>query len=404
MSRKEVICNVLAMTVICVLFFCCEEAKRFEISGDDSTPPAAPTFLYATPLNGGAYVHYQRPTDEDVLSIEASYKNSDGKDMRFIASYFTDSVEVLGFGQAGQHVISLCAIDRAGNRSASKEATVTALEPPVSMVAQSVRVIPSFGSIIIKWEDLMRKNIYVFVDFSYTENGAKQSFTNVFASYMTESQSIDSLKLNDGQPIDIKVRIEDKYGNSTPAKDTTILLLTDEKLSKAGWTLPAAGVEIGGVIQSDGSNDDGDMPEVIDDLTEEDILKNFYLTNSNAPWNIIIDLGGEYELSRILTHQRHTWTSDMSLQGAYYRGDNVLAYNMYIWDGVNAEWEFASRHVIPTPLVKQESDYVVLGNAGDKAYLYPEEPKFSKPTRYFRFEALNGKYISEITLFGRKKQ
>jgi hypothetical protein len=199
------------------------------------------------------------------------------------------------------------------------------------------------------------------------------------------------------EPIDVRVRVEDKYGNSTPAKDTTILLLTDEKLPKEGWTLPAAGTEIGGIRQCDGLN----MHYLIDGQTEEDVMKNYFVTEAGNPWNILIDLGENYELSQILTHQRYTWT-DNSVRGAYYRGDNVLAYNMYIWDDETEVWEFVSRHSISIPLVKQESDYVTLGNAGDKAFLYPEEPRFCKPTRYFRLEAVSGKYISEITLLGRK--
>ncbi|MDR1222792.1 MAG: DUF4959 domain-containing protein [Tannerella sp.] len=375
----------------------CEEARRFEISADDSVPPATPVFLRAEPLNGGARIFYGRPADEDLLSIEASYTNADGKTLRFAASYFTDSLDVIGFGSAGDYQVSLWAVDRAGNRSQSQQITVTSLESPVSLVAQSVLVLPSFGSMMIGWNDLSRASVYVYVDFSYVQNGSPQGYVSVFASNQSELRTIDSLKLFNREPVNVKVRVEDKYGNSAQAKDTTIVLLTDEKLPKEGWTLPPAGTEIGGVRQCDGLN----LPYIIDGLTEEDILKNFFVTEAANPWNILIDLGGSYELSRILTHQRYSWT-DNSFRGAYYRGENVLAYNMYIWDEETGAWEIVSRHSIYVPLVKQEADYVTLGHAGDMAYLYPGFPQFSKPTRYFRLEAITGRYISEITLFGRK--
>ena len=49
---------------------------------------------------------------------------------------------------------------------------------------------------------------------------------------------------------------------------------------------------------------------------------------------------------------------------------------------------------------------------GDESYMYPDDPKFTPPVRWFRYEALNGfndNYtsnrpfcLSELTLYGRK--
>jgi hypothetical protein len=235
------------------------------------------------------------------------------------------------------------------------------------------------------------------VDFAYSQNGVIHEYTSVFDSYLTETRTIDNLHLYDSEPLYVKVHVTDKFGNASSVKDTTLVLPTDEALPKNAWTLPGAGSVVGGAVQSGGN-----MIEAIDGLTEADVSQNYYLTNSNNPWNIIIDLGEKYELSRIVTNQRYSGGPLYSVQGNYYRGDNVLAYNLYIWDEAYLSWEFVGRHDIRYPLVNQESEFVALGNAGDMAFLYPEEPRFSKPTRFFRFEAINGKFISEITLYGRK--
>jgi hypothetical protein len=59
-------------------------------------------------------------------------------------------------------------------------------------------------------------------------------------------------------------------------------------------------------------------------------------------------------------------------------------------------------------------EYRQMGMAGDMAYFYPDEPQFTKPTRWFRYESMYpfGKTtlswlnydhcLSEITLYGRK--
>jgi len=76
-------------------------------------------------------------------------------------------------------------------------------------------------------------------------------------------------------------------------------------------------------------------------------------------------------------------------------------------------WDSISRHKIVFPVGLTEMEYKQLGMAGDMAYFYPDEPQFTKPTRWFRYEALfgfssnytstNAISLSEITLYAKKK-
>jgi len=392
------------LLVILIALAGCDEAKRYKISGDDTTPPAPPVFVDSKPLVGGARVFFLTPKDEDLLYVEASYISEAGKRLRFSASYFADLLDVYGFARAGEHIIELCAVDRAGNRSFSVHAMVESLESPVALVAKSVGVFSSFASILMKWNNELREPVYVWVDLSYTQNGAQREHTAVFTTAQPETRSIDSLKLYADEPVSVKVSVKDKYNNVVQAKDTIISLLTDEAISKDRWSLPAPFSVMGGVMQVDGMR----LEAVIDGLIDIDD-ENYFVTLQANPWNIIIDLGEEYELSRIVTHQRWSGYAGAAFgvlneQGNLFRADNVLSYNMYGWDETVSGWELLSRREINPPVVTVESQYTALGKAGDKAFLYPEEPQFSKPTRYFRLEAIDGKYISEITLYGRKAQ
>jgi hypothetical protein len=88
---------------------------------------------------------------------------------------------------------------------------------------------------------------------------------------------------------------------------------------------------------------------------------------------------------------------------------------MYILDEETGEWEYISQHKISIPVGLSDLEYYKLGHAGDMAYMYPEEPEFTKPARWFRYEAIAGflenytktnniSGLSEITLYGRKTQ
>ena len=400
-----IILAIMAIMAIMAILVGCEEAKRYEISGNDTTPPGTPIFIDSKPLYGGARVFFRAPADEDVLSVEVSYSNADGKKVRFAASYFADSLDVYGFGREGEHAIEMYAVDRAGNRSTSIHETVTSLEPPVVSLAKSMQVLPSFASMLVKWTYILREPVYVWVDFSYAQNGVRHDYTNVFASNRVETRSIDGLNLYDGEPVSVKVNVKDKYGNVAHAKDTSIVLLTDEIIDKAAWRLPEPGTVMDDVMQANGSN----LELLIDGLNDIDIPLNYFLTSMDNPWSIIIDLGETYELSRIVTHQcksdyKGGPSNTNSDRGNLYRGDNVMAYNLYVWDETIHSWEWLSRYDVRIPIVSDENEYILMGQAGDMTFLYPAEPKFSKPTRWLRFEAINGKYISEITLYGRKAQ
>jgi hypothetical protein len=128
----------------------------------------------------------------------------------------------------------------------------------------------------------------------------------------------------------------------------------------------------------------------------------------------MINLGEEYELSRIVTHQR---CDGEGVRGQYYMGENVGIYAMYIWDGAadgsEGRWDSICEHKILFPSVS-DIELKQLGQAGDMAYFYPDDPQFTRPTRWFRYEALRaftGNYtgtgctgLSEITLYAKKKK
>jgi hypothetical protein len=390
----------------------CEE-KRYGISSDDATPPGQPVFLRYTPLNGSVRLFYRLPGDEDLLSVDAEYVTASGKTLRFSASYFVDSLDVYGFGDMESHTLKLFAVDRAGNRSAPVDVDVVPLEPAISRVANTVYAGPGFGSFFVDWSNELEASINVYVDFTYRQDGNRRSLTSVFSSNLPhDRQFVYDLETDEQEPMSISVRVGDTYGNVVPSlSNENIMLYTDALIPKDNWILPEAGFVKGAISQVFANNLEGRLRYVADGIIDRERLGNYILTPSLVPpWSIMIDLGDWYELSRIVTHQRH-YADDMNTQGEYYRSVSIGIYNMYIWDDALNDWEYASQHKIPIPENLSEFEIVKMGQAGDKAYLYPDEPRFTRPTRWFRYEAYRGfldnytnypNTLSEITLYGRK--
>jgi hypothetical protein len=206
-------------------------------------------------------------------------------------------------------------------------------------------------------------------------------------------------------------------------------LLEDEVIPKDKWTMPENNElyihdSVGGVPMAFLESYEARAFYIMDGVI--DVGQFHYIhtggrgrtgqsIHGNVPWNIMIDLGEEYELSRIVTHQRVSGGS--GVRGHYYRNENVGLYAMYIWDGVadgsEGRWDSICEHRIPVPSVS-DIELRQLGLAGDMAYFYPDDPQYTRPTRWFRYEALksfNSNYtatdcncLSEITLYAKKKK
>jgi len=420
MKRQYIVMAAAVMIAISA----CREENRFASHVTDETPPGPVRIVDYKPLYGGARFFYELPADEDLLQVEAVYTARNGRSYTFSASYFVDSLDVYGFGSTDPHEVTLYAVDRSGNRSAPVNVEVTPLEPAFTRVAQSIQVKPGFSSFFLDWENELEQNVNVYVDYRFTLNGQQRELTTVFSSNLaTDRRFINDLAVSPQDPVYVSIRVEDQFGNITdPVDKGQIHLYEDIEIPKSAWKLPDANDSIGGVPMCFGDGLEGRAYKVIDGIIDRGDNLNFMHTSSrgrtgrnadgNMPWNFIIDMGDYYELSRIVTVQRHSGGLANVNRGQYYGGENVGIYNMYIWDEDTESWEFVSQHKIPIPVGLSELEYVQAGEAGDEAYMYPDEPRYTKPTRWFRYEALksfNGNYtledancLSEITLFGRR--
>jgi len=413
----------LLITSLLIIFaYSCDEKQG--VGSTDGIPPAPPTDITYKPLYGGARFFYSVPEDEDLLSVEAQYTNAEGKTFTFSASYFVDSLDVIGFGDTIDYNVTLFAKDRAGNKSNDVVVKVRPLESAISRVISSLVLKPGFSSFFIDWENELEQSINIYVDFSYTENGEQRSYTSVFSSNLKEERRfVEDLYLGPTDPVKVKVRVSDIYGNmSEPVDMGEITLLEDSEIPKENWFLPAANDSVAGVPQVFGDNVEGRLRYVVDGIIDEGENLNFMHTggrgrtgntaDGNMPWNIIIDLGDHYELSRIVTVQRHTNFCGELCRGQYYHAENVGIYEMYILDEDTGEWVYVSENKIEVPEGLSELEFVKRGRQGDMAYMYPDEPRYTKPTRWFRYRAMksfNGNYtldnancLSELTLYGRK--
>lgn len=421
---KNRIISFVISAFVAASFSCKEEGRYVPDSASGAAPGKVSNVTY-TPLYGGARFFYSLPSNEDLLQVEAEYTGKSGKNFLFSASYFVDSLDVYGFSDTKPTEVRIYAVSRAGKRSEPVAVSVTPLEPAYTRVASSIIVKPGFSSFFMDWENELEQNVNVYVDFGYEQDGATHSYTSIFASNLRKDRRfVNDLYLSPSEPVSVKVRVEDRFGNITEHIDKGRLhLLEDIKIPKDKWFLPEPNDTVGGIPMCFGNGLEGRNRYVVDDIIDRGDNLNFMHTQSrgrtgrsadgNMPWNFIIDLGDYYELSRIVTVQRHSGGLANVERGQYYKYENVGIFRLYVWDETKNGWsETIAEHKVEEPQGLSEIEFVKKGEAGDMFYFYPDDPKYTKRTRWFRYEAYKGfggnytlddaNCLSEITLYGRK--
>lgn len=427
-------------------FHACKEENRFGLSSKDTSIPGTPIVLDVKPLYGGARIFYVSPSDEDLLQVMAEFDAANGEVFKFSASYFKDSIDVLGLGEDKEYTIRLYALDRAGNKSAVVPVQVTPLESSILRVAKTIEVKAGFGAFYLDWYNELKQSVNIVVDFEFTMDGAHRNIIQVLSSNREyDRQFIKDLTLGPDQPINMKITVEDIYNNITePIEVNGLVLLQDIRIPKDDWKLPIPGDSIAGIPMVFGNYADGRLFRVIDDIIDWRINNNYINCQDNGrigkggvpalgdtinKWNLFIDLGAYYYLSRIVTHQRHSGGESGQSRGQYYDDENVGYYKMWYLDEdvgedvignwvildteyVRGVWRPISEHKIPIPSGLSDVEWITNGQKGDEAYMYPDNPGFTpKSVRWFRYEAIAGfrdnytnqkhNCLSEVTLFGK---
>ena len=416
---------VILLLAVAGVIISCGDNERFNTNSGDRIPPGKPIITKVKSLNGGARFHFIAPGDEDLMSIDAEYTKENGKTYRFTASYFVDSLDVIGFGDTKPQLVHIYAVDRAGNRSEPVEYIVTPLDPVVSLVAKSIKIIPGFRAFFVDWKNDLLQTVHVHVSFKLPVEGVQRDVKMIFSSNGDEERHIvKDLDIPPTEPVQISIHVKDQYENSTEEIDFgSVFLMEDSKIPKKEWTTPLANDSIFGVPMMWGNGLEGRTRYAYDDIINVERNNNYLHTNTvgrtgvqgqgNVPWNLMIDLGDYYELSRIITHQMHGSSATYNLfsQELFYKSGNVGLYTLWIKNEEEQKWDSITTHRIPIPSGLTELQIVRQALAGDEAYFYPETPQYTKPTRWIRYEALrafdnnysatNANNLSELTLFGR---
>ncbi|HEY9195738.1 MAG TPA: DUF5000 domain-containing lipoprotein [Mucilaginibacter sp.] len=352
--------------------------------------------------NGKASLTYTLPGDNDLFYVKAVYETSPGKKREVIASHYTNTLTVDGFGDTLAHVVKLYAVNSSEKASAPVTVTVKPLTPPYILAFRSLKITATFGGFNVTCDNIAQDNLAIVPMADTANNGQyvqPKGMDNIYSNSVLIKAAVR------GQPaIERKYAffVRDRFLNRS---DTLFLKLTpfyEEQFSKLDWStyvLPGDATNLYSytdLSKTYDGNFTGGWPNCL-----------FTVESAGSPQMVTYDLGKQRIFSRFILNPF------LEIGNVYYVRGNLRDFE--IWGSnapnPNGALDASWTKLVTCNIVKPSG--LPSGTESTADYNYAHDgwgfdfPAGISAYRYVRIRSLRnwtGSYfmsISEFTLFGK---
>jgi hypothetical protein len=286
--------NSIILLILVLLLNACEELEKVPLTKDTVAPSAVIDPIVEN-VPGGAIISYTLPDETDLLYVIAQYKLSNGQDAEARSSIFTNSVEIMGFGDTLVHKVTMYTVDRSENRSTPVEIEIQPMVPPVTEIQKSIQMTADFGGVLFTWQNPLNVPVALIV-FAEDSLGTMKPYETIYSGVTEGTYSLRGFKPIESQ---FAIVVRDKWNNISDTLTQKVTPLYEYKLDKTKFSN----------AQFIGDTDMNGWEGKFDYAFDDDInTYNHSLAGTGWPQYFTIDLGVTAKLSRINIVQRQGWT------------------------------------------------------------------------------------------------
>lgn len=323
---------------------CREESPLDRIDQSAPAPaPIDPDEVQVTPLPGGALLKYTLPDDPSLLYVKLEYEIRPGVKISAKTSYYSDTVRVQGFGEAGDYAVSLYSVGRNEKVSAPAIKTIQTLTPPVVEVFASLELIETFNGVKVFYDNPSEATLAIVLLADTVGNGVME---NLETFYTKEPAGQFTCKGLPAVKATYSVHLRDRWDNISATLTEELTPYFEEQIPKpyAEHYLPSDVSAIAG----DGNY--GPIGKLWDDFwTPAWPLQGFTIfANAPFPQTFTVDMQCRAILSSFRLHHRAEYE---------YNNDAVRRFELY-----------GSNEDAPADNL-QSGDWIKLGS-----YAFPDPP------------------------------
>lgn len=278
----------------------CEEGADVNEPRGSVIPPAQVSNIVVRNTQGGAIIYYDRPDDNNLKYIKAVYTTDDGVQFDANASFYTDSILVSGFGQAGNYDVRLYSVSYGEIYSEPVIVPVSPLTPPYLAAAEELTIMPTFGGVRILTENETGAKLSIG---TYRKN-TDGEWQEIGMYYTTASKIDFAFRGQESVEAEFGIQIRDRWGHLSEIKSFTATPWYEEECNKDLFKSDPILTDTYEMHKWGTST-----PTKFENLWDREILLNnskCFHTKPTAPMpqHFTIDLGREYLLSRFIVHGR----------------------------------------------------------------------------------------------------
>lgn len=288
--------KILFCILLTAVLYTCSEAPIGQ-TPTDKTPPPPLTNVVITPANGGAHITYTLPKEDDISYVKCEFTYN-GKKRTVRSSIYKNYMEVDGLGEPEEIELKIRVVDHSENSSQPFVGKFTPLDPPMTAILNSFRVEPTFGGVVINWENPAKAMVGISI-LSANDNGELELKDMIFSSLLTGTKRLRGYNT---QKRLFALSISDKYENVSDTFKIEVEPYYEIMLDKSLFHNPALAGDNTSV------NDNRPLEKIWDGVLDDPDKYHGWHTDAAAgftiPQHFTVDLGLKAQLTHVIIFQR----------------------------------------------------------------------------------------------------
>ena len=288
---KKIIYMILATSVL-IGMSACKSADVIKPLGA-SVVPAQVMVTDVINESGQSIIYYDLPNDKNLKYVKAKFSPRSGEEMEVNASYFTDSLIVNGFKDAGEYEVLLYSVSFGENYSEPVKVKVNPDTPPYQLVAKTLTCKQSFGGVNVSYENPTKADLAVSVE----KLEADGTWSEVNTNYSSVDKVTFSARGQDPVPSTFRVAVTNHWGDVAYSPNYEITPLYEILCDKSLFTGMVLGGDIWEITSWGGASNYNSLECAFDGSYSRTAPIFQTKSTGSIPLSWSIDLGKEYVLS-----------------------------------------------------------------------------------------------------------
>lgn len=343
----------------------------------DKKPPVV-TNIRVNNFPGGALIIYDIPADPEILYVQADFMINQKSQQQVKASYYTDTIKVMGFEKAGAYNVKLYAVSRSEVKSDPVEVAVNPQTPPYLTVKSSLQILADFGGANIQFRNTTGSDIAIV---ALVDTIGKPEY--IYTNYTKDTSGNFSVRGFSAKERRFGAFVRDRWGNVSDTIWAKVTSMNEQELDR---TRMQALVLPGDQIACCGSN--LGVPLSNSYRSGDWAFYGVTSPNDSVPARVTVDFGRPVVLSRFRYWMRQNG-------GAEFRNGTLRFFKVYgsmnpnpngaldnSWTQIGGVYELVKPSGLPYGQLNS-ADYDVVNSGSEFIFPLP-----AVTMRYFRLVIL----------------